>query len=119
MGINGQRVIVAGSRGVTDFEIVWDAVLESGFCIGEIVSGMARGVDRLGVKVAQTLGIGVARFPADWGTHGRSAGFIRNQQMADYADCLVAVWDGRSRGTQDMINRMKLAGKEVHVVIVG
>lgn len=115
MGIVGQRVIVAGSREITDFETVWYAVVDSGFQIGKVVSGMARGVDRLGLQVAAVLGVGVARFPANWIQYGRSAGFIRNQQMADYADCLIAVWDGKSRGTRHMIDTMEKVKKPVFV----
>lgn len=57
--------------------------------------------------------IPVKRFPADWDRHGRAAGPIRNCQMAQYADALIAIWDGKSRGTKNMIDEMNKCGKPV------
>lgn len=65
---------------------------------------MCSGADIHGETVARSMGIPVARFPADWEQYGRSAGVRRNAQMAQYADALIAVWDGESRGTKSMIN---------------
>lgn len=48
--------------------------------------------------------IPVKKFPADWGGLGKRAGYLRNEQMADYADALIAVWDGKSKGTKHMID---------------
>jgi hypothetical protein len=72
-----------------------------------IVSGGAKGVDTLGAKYGQTYNIPVKYFIPDWDTLGKKAGFIRNQQMADYADCLIAIRTatGKSNGTDDMIAR--------------
>lgn len=54
-------------------------------------------------------------FPADWNAHGKAAGPIRNQQMAQEADVLIAFWDGKSRGTKDMIEKATRAGLDMHV----
>ena len=105
------RVVIAGSRGITDYSVVCDAVRESGFEITEEVSGGAYGVDSLGERWAREHRIPCKVFPADWKTYGRSAGYRRNEQMADYADAVIAVWDGSSRGTKHMIdiaNRLNL-----------
>ncbi len=103
------KTIIAGSRSITDINIINKAIEESGFAssITEIVSGEARGVDKLGEQWANENNIPIKGFPAKWKKYGRSAGVIRNNQMAKYADALVAVWDGVSTGTQDMINRAK------------
>ena len=69
----------------------------------EIVSGCAKGVDRAGEEWAKRNGVPIKPFPANWETYGRAAGPIRNQQMAAYADALIAIWDGKSRGTESMI----------------
>ena len=71
------------------------------------MSGGARGVDTLGAKYGQAYNIPVQYFIPDWDTLGKGAGFIRNQQMADYADCLIAIRaaTGKSKGTDDMIAR--------------
>lgn len=73
----------------------------------EIVSGGARGVDSLGAKYAKDNNIPVKYFIPDWEGQGKIAGFIRNQAMADYAECLIAIRiaNGKSNGTDDMIRR--------------
>jgi hypothetical protein len=68
-----------------------------------IVSGCARGVDQLGERWAELHDIPVAQYPADWRRHGNAAGPRRNAVMAQNADALVALWDGRSAGTGHMI----------------
>jgi hypothetical protein len=99
------KVIIAGPRYVTDLEIVKNAIDASGFIITQVVSGGARGVDTLGEIWAQASGIKFVRFPADWERYGKSAGPIRNKQMAEYSSALIAIYDGKSRGTGDMIKR--------------
>lgn len=109
------KVIIAGSRAITEPECVVIAVYKSGFKITEVVSGGAPGVDRLGEWWAASKRLPIRRFLADWKKYGRSAGVIRNGQMAEYADALVAVWDGTSAGTANMIEQMKRAEKPVFV----
>lgn len=72
-----------------------------------IVCGTARGADRLGEKYAKEMGFHVAYFLADWERYGKAAGYIRNKEMAQNADALVAFWDGESRGTKSMIDLAK------------
>ncbi len=114
------KIIVAGTRDLQDRTLVFVAIDSSPWKhqITEIVSGCAQGVDQFGEEYATIKGLPVARFPADWKTHGRPAGPIRNKQMADYADALVAVWDGSSKGTKNMIDEMERIGKPTHVYIV-
>ena len=113
------KVIIAGGRDIVDFNCVRDAYTKSNFKASEIVSGGARGVDYLGEALASQLRIPVKVFNADWKTHGRAAGPIRNTQMAEYADALVAVWDGESKGTANMISQARSKGLEVFVYLVG
>jgi hypothetical protein len=54
-------------------------------------------------------------FPADWKTHGKAAGPIRNRQMAKNAEALIALWDGNSRGTKNMIETATKLGLKVYV----
>ena len=109
------KTIIAGSRNITDFSTVCEAIDESGFQVTEVVSGKARGVDTLGEKWAKVVGVPVKEFPADWDTHGRAAGYIRNKEMAKYGDRLVAIWDGKSSGTKHMINLAKKYDLEVYI----
>lgn len=109
------RVIIAGSRGIADFRAVGEAVLESGFAVTEVVSGAARGVDRLGERWALRQGLPLRRFPADWEHLGKGAGYRRNEQMAEYADAAVLCWDGQSRGTAHLRDLMRALGKPCYV----
>jgi glycerophosphoryl diester phosphodiesterase len=109
------KTIIAGSRGIWDYWSVERAVTLSGFQITEVVSGCARGVDRNGEAYAAKHGIPVALFPADWANLGKRAGQVRNCEMAEYAEALVAVWDGSSRGTKHMIDTAKAKGLKVYV----
>lgn len=81
-----------------------------------IVSGMANGADRMGYTFALRNGVVVHKFPADWDKYGKSAGMIRNKQMGDFADGLLAFWDGKSRGTAQMIQYMRSLNKPVYIV---
>lgn len=110
------KTVIAGSRTVTNYDLVTKAVLDSGFNVTEIVSGCARGVDSLGERYAVEHRLPINLFPADWNKHGKSAGPIRNQQMAEYAEALIAVRQDMSRGTTDMITRAHTLGLKVYVV---
>lgn len=109
------KVIVAGSRNIINAQLTVDAIKNSGFDITEIVSGHAIGVDRAGELYAQANAIKVKLFVPDWDKYGKSAGYRRNVEMADYADALVAVWDGKSRGTKHMIDIAKAKGLKVYI----
>lgn len=82
----------------------------------EIVSGNARGADKLGERYAKEHNLPVKLFPANWDKYGKRAGYLRNQEMADYANMLIAFWDRKSKGTNHMINIAKKAGLIVKVV---
>lgn len=109
------KTIIAGSRGITDYATVLRAIVEADFDITEVVSGGARGVDRLGEKYAALQGLPVQQFLPDWST-GKRAGYDRNVEMAAYAEALIAVWDGESRGTAHMVVLARRAGLKVFVL---
>jgi len=103
------KVIIAGSRNFMDYKTlcnVCDYMLQNQNEI-EIVSGTAKGADELGERYAKDKGYGVKQFPADWDKYGKSAGYKRNEEMAKYADALIAFWDGHSKGTGHMIDLAK------------
>lgn len=100
------KVIIAGSRQLVAPVHVITAIEKSQFNITEVVCGGARGVDEFGKKWADDHGIPVKPFyvsKSDWDLYGKVAGPMRNARMAQYADALIAVWDGESRGTKNMI----------------
>lgn len=116
------KVIVAGSRTITDFRMVSAILVEKlpkfETDYDEIVSGAARGVDTLAVEFAKLWEIPYKTFPANWNKFGKAAGHIRNGEMADYADGLILIWDGLSRGSSDMLNQAKKKGLKIENVIV-
>ena len=114
-------VAIVGSRKGLDWQRVRDEVerIISRAGVGTVVSGGALGVDRMAETVALARGKRVQVFYPDWRNNGRSAGFMRNQQIVDIADEVYALWDGQSRGTADTIARAKKAGKPVFIVECG
>lgn len=118
------RVIIAGTRDFSDYELLrqkCDAILSAKREDSNIivVSGTARGADRLGERYARERGYEIRRFPADWDNDGNAAGPIRNAKMAANADALIAFWDGKSRGTRSMIDIAKEKGLAVRVITPG
>lgn len=125
------RIIVAGSRGFSDKEIasvvitglLSKHVFSKGFKREDVefVCGMAKGADIIGKEYAERYGYEVKCFPANWDLYGKSAGAIRNKEMAKYASykkgygALFAFWDGYSRGTKNMIDIAKECGIRIFV----
>lgn len=113
------KCIVAGSRGITSYDEVLIAIERSGFNITEVVSGNASlGVDRNGERWAAENDVPVTLFRANWAKQGRAAGKIRNSKMSKYGEALIAVWDGISPGTKDMIAKARYRGLRVYVHLV-
>lgn len=115
------KIIIAGSRKGFTQGIV-DAVMKQAIKQWDIraqditvVSGCALGVDTYGIRWAEERGLPVMRYPADWDRHGKSAGILRNIQMAAVADALVALWDGESPGTRHMVQEADKRGLRVYV----
>lgn len=114
------KIIVAGSRGFNDYDllekeltkILWGKSTRSTM----IVSGTARGADKLGELYAKNHGCEVALFPAEWDKYGKSAGYRRNADMAKFADACVVFWDGISKGTKHMIDLANKEGLELHII---
>lgn len=111
------RTIIAGSRTIIDPKVIEEAVAASGFIITEVVCGGAKGVDTLGKDWAVLRGIPVKIFPADWETHGKAAGPIRNAEMADYADQVICIFDvqAENKGTRNMEQKAKARLKPVYI----
>lgn len=112
------KVIIAGSRNFNDYDKLKEVCnhLLSRQKTVEIVSGAARGADKLGEKYALEKGYSIKQFPADWEKHGKRAGYLRNEEMAKYGDALIAFWDGESKGTEHMINLAKKYNLKIKVV---
>jgi len=132
------KIIIAGSRSINDYNLLKKVMIESNaaFKATEIISGHAKGVDQLGERWAKEHGIPCKVMKAEWnkldvpgavidvrpgdaeGYYNSRAGIQRNEDMGDYGDAAVILWDGVSNGTRHMINYMKKLGKKVFVRIV-
>lgn len=118
------KVIVAGSRGFSNYKLLKETCNST---LREkrkthnvvIISGHAKGADTLGEMYANEEKLDLEIFPADWKKYGKSAGFRRNEQMAEFADALIAFWDGKSHGTEHMIKIAEEKGMKVKVVNYG
>ena len=117
------KVIIAGTRDFNDYAFLKKNV--DYFLQGinpnneeiEIVSGNARGADKLGERYAKEHNLPVKLFPANWDKYGKQAGYLRNQEMANYSDVLIAFWDEKSKGTKHMIDIAKK--QDLTVIVVG
>lgn len=114
------KIIVAGGRDFGDgvvaakaFKDLMESLNSPSF---EVVSGGAKGADAMGEHLADYYELPVKVFRAEWKAYGKSAGPIRNEEMAKYADVLLAFWDGQSKGTKHMIKRAINNGLLVKVV---
>lgn len=113
------KTIIAGSRSILEYQKILMAVAQSQFFISEVISGGAYGVDQLGEKYAKEHQLPLKRFLPEWVRFGKKAGILRNIQMGDYAEALIALWDGQSRGTKHMIEYAKKKGLKVYVYFAG
>ena len=115
-----KRVVVAGCRNYTNYD---EAKPYIDFCLSNIrkenniiiVSGAARGTDALGERYAKENGFTIERCPAEWHKYGKSAGPKRNDKMAKICDYVICFWDGKSKGTNSMINYARKYGKPIKI----
>lgn len=135
--IKGLRIIIAGCRGFQDYNLLSREVLrivtDKVNAMGQgklprelitIISGNAKGADRLGEVFAKTMKLPLEVYPAEWDKYEKAAGPIRNQRMAEeacknrenYDPMLIAFWDGKSKGTKNMIQIAEEMKMDVHVV---
>ena len=119
------KIIIAGSRTFFDYDLLKKEC--NNFiqhCVDnldnpyfEIISGNARGADKHGEKYAKEYNYSCSVKPANWNKYGKRAGYLRNADMAQEADALIAFWDGKSRGTNHMIELAKQANLNVKVIL--
>lgn len=113
-----RRVVgVIGSRGFTDREYVWAELDRARALWGDftVVSGGAKGPDTFAHQWANMRHLPMIIFRPDYGTHRAQAPLMRNHQIVNASTCLLAFWDGRSRGTAYTIRIAQAAGKKVYV----
>ncbi|MBO5510657.1 MAG: DUF2493 domain-containing protein [Oscillospiraceae bacterium] len=117
------KLVVAGCRDFHDYSVASSEIhkhiqtLDAEYSV-IIVSGCAEGADKLGERYASEHNLTVERFPAEWDTYGKYAGPRRNAQMAQVADAVLVFWDGKSKGTKNMIENAKKANKPYTVISI-
>ncbi len=113
------KLAIVGGRTFNDYDILNEHIAkvcqENDFTITEIISGGARGADKLGERYAKDNNIPIRIFPAEWDKYGKSAGFRRNKDIIDACDVCVAFWDGESRGTKHDIDLCRSVGKSCFI----
>lgn len=105
------KVAVIGSRNIKNFTL-GDFLPEG---VTEIVSGGAKGVDTVAREYAKEHGLLLTEFLPEYKLYGRGAPLKRNELIVDYADLVLAFWDGKSRGTKNVIERCNSTGKEIKI----
>jgi hypothetical protein len=112
------KVIICGTRTFSDYGLLkekCDHYLSKKESV-TVISGCAKGADTLGEQYAKEKGFAILKYPADWERYGKSAGYKRNQAMAEIADGVIAFWDGESKGTEHMINIAR--DKNIRVIVI-
>lgn len=115
------KLIIAGSRTIMNFSLVYhffNNIVQPLHIVNEIISGGAIGVDQIGERIAKSNNIKLKIFPANWDKYGKSAGYRRNVEMAEYADALLLVWDGKSKGSGHMKDIAISKGLEIFEYII-
>jgi hypothetical protein len=113
------KVIIAGSRSIDNKNHLIKAIEEAPFGIDKVITGGADGVDTLAINWCIDNSINFEVFYPDYEEHGKKAPIIRNRKMSENGDALIAIWDGESSGTKNMINTAKDKGLEVYVYNTG
>ena len=108
------KIAVIGSRTFNDFTLLEDTL--NNFNIDTIISGGAKGADKLAEEYADKYNIKTLIFEANWKKYGNAAGPIRNKFIIENADYVIAFWDGKSKGTLSSINIAKKLNKTIKIV---
>jgi hypothetical protein len=112
------KLAIIGSRTFNNYKLLKETLEPYKTKITLVVSGAAKGADSLGEKWAYENNIKTLIFPADWDTHGKRAGYIRNEDIIKNCDCCIAFWDGESKGTKHSLSLCKKYDKPVKIIKV-
>lgn len=117
-----KRKVIAGTRNFSNYDV---ARMYIDACVAEfineniiILSGCCKGADELGEMYAEERGFGIERYPAQWNQYGKRAGVVSNRKMAEAADLIICFWDGKSKGTKNMIECAKRLNKPVKIMMI-
>ncbi len=115
------KLAIIGSRGFNDYDFlkknVTDFLKRNSFVCTHIISGGAKGADKLAEQFALDNQLEMVAFKPDWKQFGKRAGFIRNNEIIENADVVIAFWDGDSKGTKDAIMKAIALNKRTKIKI--
>jgi len=112
------RTIIAGSRSIVHYEHISKAMETIPWKVTTVISGNAKGADALGEVWAYRNNIPVEYYRADWKKYGQGAGYIRNEEMAEVAEALLLLWDGKSNGSRHMLETARKFGLPTHLIVI-
>lgn len=112
----GMKLAIIGSRSFNDYSKLKSELKDYVSEVTQVISGGAKGADQLGEKWAKEMLKPVINYLPDWKAYGKGAGLVRNLQIVESCDTLIAFWDGQSKGTLYSINKAKKAGKTVKII---
>ena len=107
------KIAIVGSRGI-EVKNISDYISAE----DEIVSGGAKGVDSCAKEYARKNALKITEFLPEYDKYGRAAPIVRNKEIVNYADRVIAFWDGKSKGTLSVIEYAKKVGKECIVIVI-
>ena len=112
------KIIIAGGRDFNNYILLKEKITKITENINnyQIISGKARGADSLGEIFGKEFNKEIIEFPANWEKYGKSAGYIRNEEMAKYADACICFWDGKSKGTKSMIDLARKYNLKLRII---
>jgi hypothetical protein len=110
------KLAVIGSRDFNNYSLLTETLEQYKSKITLVVSGAARGADSLGERWALENNIKTLIFPADWDKYGKRAGYIRNEDIIKNCDCVIAFWDGNSKGTSHSLSLAEKYNKPSKIV---
>lgn len=117
------KLAIVGSRGFQDYdalvEFIDRIIKENDYEVTEVISGGAKGADRLGELWARTRGYPIIIYQAEWDKYGKSAGFRRNYDIIQRCDIVFAFWDGESKGTKHDLELAEKFGKQIFLYNYG
>jgi len=111
------KIAIVGSRTFDNYTLVEHTLSTYKQQIEVVVSGGARGADKLGEQWATENGIKTLIFKPDWTKYGKRAGILRNNDIIQNADYVIAFWDGQSKGTAHSISLCKTHNKPCKIVM--
>lgn len=111
------KLAIIGGRDFKNYSLMTKLLENYKSKITLVVSGAAKGADSLGEKWAIDNNIETLIFPADWDRFGKTAGYIRNEDIIKHCDLCIAFWDGKSKGTKHSLSLCKKYNKPTKIII--